>query len=56
MRVAIARAMRKLADLIDPRVQPSQVMTVVLELDSSGFNAELSRIQRKVNRVAEALE
>jgi hypothetical protein len=45
MRHKVARALRKLADLIDPRVAPSPEVTVVIRCEVDGFIEAVKRAQ-----------
>jgi hypothetical protein len=41
-----ARKLRKLADLIDPRIGPSEVMTMRIEVDSCQAEDTIRRLSR----------
>lgn len=55
MRTKIARALRKWADLVDPRTSPSGPeirMTVRLDCDTSAFEREVARVNRELELLA----
>ena len=47
----VARFLRKLADLIDPRVGPSEVLTVRIDCDASAFKAAVEGSIEQVERL-----
>lgn len=47
LRGKVARKLRKLADLIDPRVSPSDVFSIRIEVDSSDAEASVKRLVRE---------
>lgn len=46
MRPKLARVLRKWADLIDPRVSPSEVLTIRVACDSKDAEEALARLTR----------
>jgi hypothetical protein len=52
----IARALRKWADLIDPRTPPQDmgVLTLRIECDASPFEGTLTEIRSRLLKLAEA--
>jgi len=59
MRIAIARSLRKWADLIDPRTaprSPAHVLEVRVECDASQFEGKLSELSARLQRIATALD
>ena len=46
----VARALRKLADLIDPRVSPSDAITIRINVDSRDAVEGVERLERAVER------
>jgi len=52
MRRKFARALRKWADLIDPRTSPSDVLTIRVECDSSQFVEAVADMQARLLKLA----
>ncbi len=50
MRLKLARALRKWADLLDPHVAPSTELTVRVTCDASQFKAGMEEIEGAVER------
>jgi hypothetical protein len=45
----IARFIRKLADFIDPRIDPSDVITVTINLDTSEAMAQIEKLRGSID-------
>ena len=49
----IARFIRKLADLADPTVSPSDKLTIVVNVETSGAIAEIDRLRKAIESIPE---
>lgn len=55
LRHSTARAIRKLADFIDPRTEPSSRTTLVVEVDSTDATRKLNELTQKAEDLRNAL-
>jgi hypothetical protein len=50
--IRTARVLRKLADLLDPRVPPSEGLHIVITADSSQAQGELLKLQAELEKTS----
>ena len=53
MRKKFARALRKWADLIDPRVGPSDTLTIRIDVDAVSAEEKLRLLESRLERMLE---
>jgi hypothetical protein len=51
MKSKLARALRKWADLIDPRVKPTDGISIRIDVDAQDAIKEVERVEQVVKRV-----
>lgn len=54
MRKKFARSLRKWADLIDPRIEPSNDFTIRIDIDAVSAEETLRRLESRINSTIEA--